>query len=126
MGFVKIDLSVDDYRLLSEQATGIDEVLKQLFFDTDNQKQILTELNNYHSDEDGAPIVPEFEIADITYNPATLTGQVRFAYRVNFSFACADKRATTNHFETSNFTVDKQAINLSIHDKISRDTYEEF
>jgi len=128
MGLVKIKFLNEDYLSLAEGKTTIDDFIAGLFTTSANYHEILTQLNNYHSDEDGAPVVPAFEVSEITYRPVDLTGQVRFAYHVDFTFACADKRATTDHFETSNFTIDPEEslLSLFVHDKISRDTYEEF
>jgi hypothetical protein len=132
MGLVKINLPTADYLMLINESITIGDILSDLFFDTGNYNNILTELNNYHKDEDGAPIVPEFEIDDVVYDYVSKSGKVRLSYTVDFTFACADKQSTTRHTETSNFIINTyidskcELLSLFIHDKISRDTYEEF
>lgn len=128
MGLVKIYLSANQYQQILDKPKTMAEVLAQLVFDPETRQNILIQLQNYHSDEDGAPIVHGFNMAVIDFNPPTYSGQIRFIYRVDYTFACADHRSTTQNTETSNFVFEPgaQTIALYIHDKISRDTVDEF
>lgn len=128
MGAVIIQMLPGDYNEVLNGQQNISQLFNNLIYNKANYQQILTHLQEYHSDEDGAPIVPEFDIADINFNPATHSGQVRFTYQVDFTFACADRRSTTQHTETSNFVIDalSATLSISIHDKISRNPFEEF
>jgi hypothetical protein len=130
MGLIKIDIPPIEYSILLDGSITIDNLLSGMFFKENNRTKIIVGLNAYHSDEDGAPVVSEFEIAGVTYDSAKQAGQVKFAYKVNFTFACSDKSATTNHYETSNFHIvsdaEQATLKLFIHDKIERNTVNEF
>ncbi|GAB3928959.1 hypothetical protein [Mucilaginibacter myungsuensis] len=125
MGAVKINFSDSWYQDLQTSSGDALASFQQILADNES---IRAQLQNYHSDEDGAPIVPSYDIISADFDPIKNTGQVRFAYHVEFTFACADKRAETRHTETSNFTIDPadQTLTVFIHDKISRDSFEEF
>jgi hypothetical protein len=89
---------------------------------------ILPSLLEFHKDDGGSPEVPEFEIADCSYDKETNAGKVRLAYKVSFSFGCADIHRTDNFTETCKFGIDteRKKLTLFITDHIQRDTVDEF
>ncbi|MES2277586.1 MAG: hypothetical protein V4592_16295 [Bacteroidota bacterium] len=128
MGAVKIHLAGNQYQRIINNDADIIAQFKTLLSAGPNHANILAQLQNYHSDEDGSPNVEGFTVGDAWYDPKNNTGKIKFNYHVNFHFGCSDVNASTRHTETSDFTINpsEQEIVIAIHDKISRDTFDEF
>jgi hypothetical protein len=82
----------------------------------------------FHADENAYEVNTVELMPNVEYNRATHTGKVTFKYTVNFHFGCADIDRNELARETAAFAIDPEnrILTIHIHDKIQRDTVDEF
>lgn len=95
-----------------------------------NHEKIRAQLQAFHEDEDGSPTVADFEVNsdDFIYDAATHKGKVIFRYKVNYSFGCSDVNRDVPLLEKADFEINtlNKTLSIYIHDKMVRDSFEEF
>lgn len=97
---------------------------------SENHEKVRAQLQAFHEDEDGSPVVNGFDIMpqDCIYDAGAHQGKVNFRYKVNYSFGCSDVNRDVPLIEKSNFEINvlSHTLSIHIHDKMVRDTFEEF
>ncbi|MDR3694868.1 hypothetical protein [Mucilaginibacter sp.] len=85
-------------------------------------------LVEFHKQDGGSPVASAIKITDAEFDFKTHSGKVRLAYKVSFTYGCADIFRTDDYAETSNFNIDTKdkKLTLFITDQLTRDTVDEF
>jgi len=85
-------------------------------------------LVEFHRQDGGSPVTSEIKIANAEFDHATHAGKVKLAYKVSFTYGCADIFRTDDYAETCKFNIDpeKNTLTLFITDQLHRDTIDEF
>lgn len=129
MGVLNFNVSKDLIQRLHKGDLTADDLIKGVLDgDIANVTKLNTALLAFHADESAYEVKAIELMPDVEYNHETLTGKVTFKYLVNFHFGCADIDRDESARETAAFEIDaeKQLLTIHIHDKISRDTIDEF
>jgi hypothetical protein len=130
MPALKFDMSEEGFARVQQKQITIKQFIENVL--TKDKGSALTAiapwLVAFHQQGGGAPVVSEIKIADAEYNFTALSGKVKLAYKVTFTYGCADIFRTDDFAETSNFTIDPQTnkLTLLITDQLTRDTIDEF
>ncbi|BAU53981.1 hypothetical protein [Mucilaginibacter gotjawali] len=85
-------------------------------------------LVEFHKRDGGSPVASEIKVAEAEYDSITHSGKVKLAYKVSFTYGCADIFRTDDYTETCKFIIDpeKNKLTLYITDQLTRDTVDEF
>ncbi|WP_295674091.1 hypothetical protein [uncultured Mucilaginibacter sp.] len=85
-------------------------------------------LVEFHKRDGGSPVASEIKVAEAEYDSITRSGKVKLAYKVAFTYGCADIFRTDDYTETCKFHIDpkKNKLTLYITDQLTRDTIDEF
>jgi hypothetical protein len=133
MPALTFDIYNGGYTNLLNKEIELQDLLKEVFYDRSYDyyrpyESIISSLLDFHKDDGGSPENSGFEIVDCSYDVTTNIGKVRMAYKVSFSFGCADIHRTDEFTETSKFWIDMdhKKLTLFITDHIRRDTVDEF
>lgn len=85
-------------------------------------------LVEFHKQDGGSPVASEIKISEAEYDIHAHTGKVKLAYKVSFTYGCADIFRTNDYTETCKFNIDiaNNKLTLFITDQLIRDTVDEF
>ncbi len=132
MPVFKFDIDQDDYSEILTDKTKFRCFLEHVLCNKESDNAGLyndmkVALLAYQKADGGSPVLNDYQIADYWFDDNTLTGKLKFKYKVSFTYGCADIHRTDEFTETCKFeiTPDEKLL-LFITDYIERDMVDEF
>jgi len=120
---LEIPLHSLQFKGLQSGNISIDDFLNNLFNDEQQHKKICLALQEYHRNDGGSPEVDAFEVVNISYSAAALSGRFRCKFRVSYHYTCSDVRNKAMDTIDWDFKVDqdKNVLILTGEETLERD-----
>jgi len=130
MPALTFDIDKDSLSDFQNEKITINDFIEGIL--SDDNRSAFTEiapwLVEFHKQDGGSPVASEIKIANAEFDHATHAGKVKLAYKVSFTYGCADIFRTDDYAETCKFNIDpeKNTLTLFITDQLHRNTIDEF
>ncbi|MDT3402724.1 hypothetical protein [Mucilaginibacter terrae] len=101
--------------------TPIADFLNNLFADPEKRSQMCSALQAYHRNDGGSPEVHAFEVANPSFDVASLTGRFRCRFQIDYFFTCSDLRNVGADTIDWDFKIENNTLYLTGETVLERD-----